>query len=124
MKIYVYLDESGSIHKNSNTRYFAIGGYFCLEQDKMKIKAKYKRENLKLKKVKNISLDKEIKIIKEYLPEPLSESEVNEIIEKAMKEVEASTLRDMGKVMKIITPLVKGRCDMKEVSNKIKAKLS
>ena len=70
------------------------------------------------------SLDKEIKIIKEYLPEPLSESEVNEIIEKAMKEVEASTIRDMGKVMKIITPLVKGRCDMKEVSNKIKAKLS
>lgn len=61
MKIYVYLDESGSIHKNSKTRYFAIGGYFCLEQDKMKIKAKYKRENLKLKKIRNIALDKEIK---------------------------------------------------------------
>ena len=69
-------------------------------------------------------LDKEIAIIKEYLPEPLSEGEVDEIIENAMKEVEASTIRDMGKVMKIITPLVKGRCDMKEVSNKIKAKLS
>ena len=69
-------------------------------------------------------LDKEIAIIKEYLPEPLSEGEVDEIIENAMKEVEASTIRDMGKVMKIITPLVKGRCDMKEISNKIKAKLS
>ena len=69
-------------------------------------------------------LDKEIAIIKEYLPEPLSEGEVDEIIGNAMKEVEASTIRDMGKVMKIITPLVKGRCDMKEVSNKIKAKLS
>ena len=69
-------------------------------------------------------LDKEIAIIKEYLPEPLSEGEVDEIIDKAMNEVGASTIRDMGKVMKIITPLVKGRCDMKEVSNKIKAKLS
>ena len=70
------------------------------------------------------ALDKEIAIIKNYLPEPLSESEINEIIENAMKEAEASTIRDMGKVMKIITPKIKGRCDMKEVSNKIKAKLS
>ena len=61
MKIYVYLDESGSIHKNSNTRYFAVGGYFCFEKDKMKIIAKYKQENLKLKKLKNIDLNSEIK---------------------------------------------------------------
>ena len=52
MKIYVYLDESGSIHKNSKTRYFAVGGYFTFEKDKMKIKAKYKQENFKLKKTK------------------------------------------------------------------------
>ena len=61
MKIYVYLDESGSIHKNSKTRYFAVGGYFSLEQDKLKIKAKYKKANLKMKKDKEISLDTEIK---------------------------------------------------------------
>jgi len=61
MKIYVYLDESGSIHKNSKTRYFAVGGYFSLEQDKLKIKAKYKKENLKMKKTQKISLDTEIK---------------------------------------------------------------
>ena len=61
MKIYVYLDESGSIHKNSKTRYFAVGGYFSLEQDKLKIKAKYKKENLKLKKEKEIDLNTEIK---------------------------------------------------------------
>lgn len=61
MKIYVYLDESGSIHKNSKTRYFAVGGYFSLEQDNLKIKAKYKKENLKIKKIKRLSLDAEIK---------------------------------------------------------------
>ena len=51
----------GSIHKNSKTRYFAVGGYFSYEEDKLKIKAKYKKENLKLKKEKNIKLDTEIK---------------------------------------------------------------
>ena len=61
MKIYVYLDESGSIHKNSKTRYFAVGGFYCFEQDKLKIKAKYRNENFKLKKKKILSLDTEIK---------------------------------------------------------------
>lgn len=61
MNVYVYLDESGSIHKNSKTRYFAVGGYFSFEQDVLKIKSKYKKENLNLKKTKNISYDKEIK---------------------------------------------------------------
>ena len=70
------------------------------------------------------SIDKEIAIIKEYLPEPLTDEEITEIVDNAMNEVGASTIKDMGKVMKIITPQVKGRCDMKEVSNKIKAKLS
>ena len=51
----------GSIHKNSKTRYFAVGGYFSYEEDRIKIKAKYKKENLKLKKERNIDLDTEIK---------------------------------------------------------------
>ena len=39
-----------SIYKNSKTRYFAVGGYFSYEEDRIKIKAIYKKENLKLKK--------------------------------------------------------------------------
>ena len=69
-------------------------------------------------------LDKEIEIIKEYLPEPLTDEEIDEIITEAFKETEASSIKDMGKVMKIVTPKVKGRCDMKDVSSKIKEKLS
>ena len=69
-------------------------------------------------------LDKEIEIIKEYLPEPLTDEEIDKIITEAFKETEASSIKDMGKVMKVVTPKVKGRCDMKEVSSKIKAKLS
>ena len=51
----------GSIHKNSKTRYFAVGGYFCFEEDRIKIKAKYKKENLKLNKAKELDLETEIK---------------------------------------------------------------
>lgn len=61
MKIYVYIDESGSIHKNSHTKYFAVGGYCVLEQDKLKVVSKYKRINLKLKKYKGLTLENEIK---------------------------------------------------------------
>ena len=38
--------KAGSIHKNSKTRYFAVGGYFSYEQDRIKIKSKYKKEIL------------------------------------------------------------------------------
>ena len=51
----------GSIHKNSKTRYFAVGGYFCFEEDKIRIRSKYKKENLRLKKAKKLDLDTEIK---------------------------------------------------------------
>lgn len=51
----------GSIHKNSKTRYFAVGGYFSCEEDRIKIKSKYKKENLKLKREKRLGLDSEIK---------------------------------------------------------------
>ena len=61
MKIYVYLDESGSIHKNSNTKYFAVGGYFVFLKDKNKVTSFYKRINKSIKDSRNIPLDKEIK---------------------------------------------------------------
>jgi len=57
----VYLDESGSIHKNSNTKYFAVGGYFVFREDKSKVTSLYKKINKSIKDNRNISLDKEIK---------------------------------------------------------------
>lgn len=61
MKIYVYLDESGSIHKNSSTNYFAVGGYFVFDKDKNKVTSLYKKINKSIKDSKNISLNVEIK---------------------------------------------------------------
>ena len=66
----------------------------------------------------------EIDVLKKYLPEQLSEEEVDSIIDEVFNEVKPESMRDMGKVMGIVTPKVKGRYDMSEVSAKIKAKLS
>lgn len=61
MKIYVYLDESGSIHKNSKTKYFAVGGYFTFFEGKNKIISTYKSINKNIKNKRHLSLYKEIK---------------------------------------------------------------
>lgn len=61
MKIYVYLDESGSIHKNSRTKYFAVGGYFAFKQDKNKITSEYKKINKTIKENHNYDMTREVK---------------------------------------------------------------
>jgi len=66
----------------------------------------------------------EIEVLKEYLPEALSESEVNELIQDAIDEVNASSIKDMAKVMSIVKPKAQGRADMGTIGVKIKAILS
>ncbi len=61
MKVFVYLDESGSIHKNSKTSFFAVGGYIVFENEKNKITSMYKSLNKKIKDNRNIEYNREIK---------------------------------------------------------------
>lgn len=65
----------------------------------------------------------EIKIIQEFLPAPLTETEINELIAQAIEETQASSVKDLGKVMGIIKPKVQGRADMTEISKMLKARL-
>lgn len=65
----------------------------------------------------------EIDLLMTYLPEQLSIEEVRSIIEEIFAEVKPEGQRDMGKVMKEATAKLKGKADMKEVSNIIKEKL-
>ena len=58
----------------------------------------------------------EIKILSKYLPEQLSEEEIVNIINQVFEEVNPSGIKDMGKVMGIVTPKVKGKADMSVVS--------
>ena len=61
MKVYVYIDESGSIHRNSKTRYLAVGGYFTFFEGRNKIISRYKKYNKIIKDKRKIDLKKEIK---------------------------------------------------------------
>ncbi len=65
----------------------------------------------------------EIDILQNYLPEQLSEEEVIAIIDEAFQVVNPESARDMGKIMKEVTPKLKGKADMKVVSEIIKSKL-
>ena len=66
----------------------------------------------------------EIKILSKYLPEQLSEEEIINIINQVFEEVNPSGIKDMGKVMGIVTPKVKGKDDMSVVSALIRNKLN
>ena len=66
----------------------------------------------------------EIEVIQTFLPEELTEAEITAIIEAAIAESGAESMRDMGKVMAIVKPEVQGRADIGRVSGLVKQKLS
>ena len=58
------------------------------------------------------NLLKEVQVLSKYLPEQLSEDEVRSKIDEVISSVKASSIKDMGKVMKELTPIFKGKADM------------
>lgn len=66
----------------------------------------------------------EIAIIEGYLPEPLSDAELDALIESAITETGAASVRDMGKVMGKVKAAAEGRADMGAVSARVKARLA
>jgi uncharacterized protein len=68
--------------------------------------------------------DYELEVLEEFMPEPLSEAELEEIIDDAIAENGATSLRDLGRVMKDVMPQVAGRADGSEVSQLVREKLA
>lgn len=66
----------------------------------------------------------EIDVLSKYLPEQLSEEEIIKIIDEVFAEVKPESNKDMGKIMSVITPKVKGKADMGLVSTLIRNKLN
>jgi len=66
----------------------------------------------------------EAEIIQEYLPAALSDDEISDIIDKAVADSGAASIKEMGKVMGLVKPQVQGRADMGKISGIIKAKLA
>lgn len=66
----------------------------------------------------------ELSFIQEYLPEPLTDEEIQSFIKEAIQSTEASSMKDMGKVMAYLKPKMQGRADMGKISGQIKSFLA
>jgi uncharacterized protein len=68
--------------------------------------------------------ERELAVLEEFMPEPLSEDELEEIIDDAIAEVGATSIRDLGRVMADVMPQVSGRADGSVVSQLVREKLA
>jgi len=100
-------DVLGILHKEIKQRQDAIAQYEKAERDDL---AQAEAQ--------------EKKIIQQYLPQPLSEEELRKIITQAMEETGANSPQDLGKVMAIVMPQVKGRADGKAINTMVRDILS
>jgi hypothetical protein len=66
----------------------------------------------------------EIEILKSFLPQPISQEEIIKIIDETIQETQASSLKDLGKVMKAVIPRLGGKADGKVINQLVKERLS
>ncbi len=70
------------------------------------------------------SEERELEILEEFMPEPLSEDEIEEIVDDAIAEVGATSMADLGRVMADVMPQIAGRADGSQVSQIVREKLA
>lgn len=99
-KVLAILDKMGKQRRESLTQYQAAGRDDLAEQEQY-----------------------ELDLIQTYLPEALGEAEIDALIEAALTETGAASMKDMGKVMGKLKPQLQGRADMGAVSARIKHRL-
>jgi len=68
--------------------------------------------------------ERELAVLEEFMPEPLTEEELEEIVDDAIAEVGATSMRDIGRVMADVMPQVAGRADGSAVSQLVREKLA
>ena len=66
----------------------------------------------------------EIIVLEDFLPQPLSADEINQLITKAIADTGAASMADMGKVMAVLKPLMQGKADLGAVSGQVRATLN
>ena len=120
----------------SATQYFEIqkggAGYEASDEDVIEVvgrEIKKRRESIEMFEKGNRQelADKEkseIITLQTYLPEQLSDNDVNKLIDNAFASTGASTMQDMGKVMEILSPQIKGKADGGMVSVLVREKIS
>jgi uncharacterized protein YqeY len=68
--------------------------------------------------------ERELAILEEFMPEPLSEDEIEDIVDDAIAEVGATSMADLGRVMADVMPQIAGRADGSQVSQIVREKLA
>jgi uncharacterized protein len=68
--------------------------------------------------------DRELDVLEEFMPEPLSEDEIEEIVDDVIAEVGATSMADLGRVMADVMPQIAGRADGSQVSQTVREKLA
>ena len=68
--------------------------------------------------------DYELEVLEEFMPEPLSEDEIDEIVDDVIAEVGATSMADLGRVMADVMPQIAGRADGSQVSQIVREKLA
>ncbi len=66
----------------------------------------------------------EVIAIQFFLPQPLTDAEIKDLIDKAINETDAASMADMGKLMAVLKPLLQGKADMSAVSSQVRAALA
>jgi len=66
----------------------------------------------------------EVSALEFFLPQPLTDAEINDLISKAITDTGAASMADMGKVMAVLKPLMQGKADMGAVSTQVRAALN
>ena len=66
----------------------------------------------------------ELEVLEEFMPEPLSDDELEQIVDDAIAEVGATSMRDLGRVMADVMPQIAGRADGSAVSQLVREKLA
>lgn len=120
----------------SSLNYYEIqkggAGYSATEEDVLSViqkEAKQRRDSIEeFKKAERLELaekeQKELDILRAFLPEQMREEEVKKIVEETISETGASGISDMGKVMGALGGKLKGKADMGFVSNLVRQKLT
>jgi uncharacterized protein YqeY len=119
----------------SALQYFEINkggaGYEATDEDVIEVvgkEIKKRREAIELYEKGNRpelaeKEKQELEVLQTYLPEQLSEDEVRKFVDDAFTETGATTMQDMGKVMAVLMPKVKGKADSSFVSTLVREKL-
>ena len=129
---YYEIQKGAELSEDERARLLDKGGYYqASEEDILTVLQKEaKQRNDSIEQFRNAQRndlaqkeERELQILKNYLPQQLSEEEIKALVEEAIKQTGASSISDIGKVMGYLSPKIKGKADGGTVSKLVKESL-